>query len=213
LITVYTLVVGLLQANCYLAVDNATRDAVLVDPGAEAARIAEAVRSGRAILKHILLTHGHPDHSWAAGEIQRLLPEADVLMHPGDHRQLAGEPELVALFCEPASCVRPRLGQPIGDGDSIHFGSSELRVLHTPGHTEGSVCFVAEGLAFTGDTLFAGGVGRTDLEGGSYDNLMLSLREKLFTLPDSTVIYPGHGPSSTIGDERVHNPWVAGDGP
>lgn len=200
--------VGMLEANAYLLVDEPTGEAVLIDPGDEPKRLIRAISDEGANLRHILLTHGHPDHSWAAGQVQEAYPQADLLMHESDVIQLQGDPHLVELFFDPDSYIEPRFGAFLQDGDEVTFGESRLRVIYTPGHTEGGLCYVADGAVFTGDTLFAGSVGRTDLMGGSFDRLIKSIKSKLLALPDETVIYPGHGGSSTIGAERKSNPWL-----
>ena len=197
-----TLVVGQLAANCYLVIDEATGDAAVIDPGDEPGKIKHEIRAAGADPKYILLTHGHPDHSYAAGQLQKVF-DVDLLMHKADVSQLEGEPDLVALFFDPCRYVKPRLGRFLSDGDTISLGAAEIRVIHTPGHSPGSLCYVTKNAAFTGDTLFAGGVGRTDLAGGSYEDLMRSIRDKLLVLPGHTIIYPGHGPASTIGAERA----------
>jgi glyoxylase-like metal-dependent hydrolase (beta-lactamase superfamily II) len=202
------LVVGQLAANCYLVIDEETRTAAVIDPGDEAQRIAQAVRAAGAELKHILLTHGHPDHSFAAGELQEHFHEAKVRMHEADLPLLAGEADIVSLFYDAQRYVTPLLGRFARHLDIVMVGKTGLMVLHTPGHSPGSVCYVSGKVAFTGDTLFAGGVGRTDLEGGSQEEMAQSLG-RLLELPGETVIYPGHGPSSTIGAERIGNPWLA----
>jgi glyoxylase-like metal-dependent hydrolase (beta-lactamase superfamily II) len=204
-----TIVVGQLGANCYLIIDDATRAAAVIDPGDDIDEIARAIQDAGADLKYMLLTHGHPDHSWATGELQRIF-DVELSMHEADIPQLEGEPDLVAIFYDADSYIKPRLGKFLKDGDIIKIGETELRVLHTPGHSPGAVCYVSDGIAFTGDTLFAGSVGRTDFSGGSQEDLMRSLRDKLLSLPDDTVIYPGHGPASTIGAERKGNPWIQG---
>ncbi len=190
--------VGMLEANAYLLVDEPTGEAALIDPGDETKRLIRTISDEGANLRYILLTHGHPDHSWAAGQIQEVYPQADLLMHESDVFQLQGDPHLVELFFDLDNYIEPRLGKFLHDGDEVAFGESRLKAIHTPGHTEGSLCYKADGLVFTGDTLFAGSVGRTDMMGGSLERL----------IPDETVIYPGHGGLSTIGTERRSNPWL-----
>lgn len=201
--------VGMLESNSYLLVDDTTGSAVLIDPGDEPNRLIRAIENEGAELKYLLLTHGHPDHSWAAGQIQEKFHDAELLMHESDVIQLHGDPHIVELFFDVESHVEPWIARFLNDGDEISFGESRLKAIHTPGHTEGSLCFAADNMVFTGDTLFAGSVGRTDLMGGSFEKLIHSIKTKLLTLPDETVIYPGHGDPSTIGIERRSNPWLS----
>ena len=200
--------VGMLEANSYLIVDEPTGEAVLIDPGDEPNRLIRVIKDEGAELKYLLLTHGHPDHSWAAGQIQEAFPEAYLLLHESDVIQLHGDPHIVELFFDTESYIEPKLGRFLNDGDVVAFGDSRLAVIHTPGHTEGGLCYLGDKVVFTGDTLFAGAVGRTDLTGGSFERLIRSIKEKLLVLPDETIIYPGHGDLSTIGTERRTNPWL-----
>ncbi|MBI2841944.1 MAG: MBL fold metallo-hydrolase [Armatimonadetes bacterium] len=202
-----TVVVGQLAVNCYIVIDDATRDAVVIDPGDDPDIVAREIIQAAAEPKYILLTHGHMDHSFTAGVLQESI-DAEVLMHEADVPQLDGDPEIAALFYDTSHHIPPTLGRFVSDGDTVSFGESRLVAIHTPGHTPGGLCYHSGSVVFTGDTLFAGGIGRTDLMGGSYDDLMESIREKLLTLPDDTIIYPGHGPASTVGRERMTNPWL-----
>ncbi len=204
------IVVGQLGANCYLVIDQSTREAAVIDPGDEPDVIARVIEDNDALLKHILLTHGHSDHSFAAGELQQKFPGVKLLMHELDLPQLHDETGLVELFYDVSRYIEPTLGEFLNHGDVIALGETELRVIHTPGHTPGGVCFVSGKTCFTGDTLFEGSIGRTDFMGGSAETLLESIHDRLLTLPDDTVIYPGHGPSSTIGAERRMNPWIRG---
>jgi glyoxylase-like metal-dependent hydrolase (beta-lactamase superfamily II) len=202
-----TIVVGQLAANCYVVTDELTKTAVVIDPGDNPEEIEAALRDAEVELSYILLTHGHPDHSFAAGELQQHYG-VPVLMHEADVPQLEGHQDLVVMFYDINRYIKPRLGEFLREGDIVSLGSVELKVIHTPGHTPGGLCFAQGGHVFTGDTLFAGDMGRTDLPGGSYDDLMRSIREKLLVLPEKTIIYPGHGPISSIGAERVDNPLL-----
>lgn len=200
--------VGQLGANCYLAIDETTRAAAIIDPGDDVPQIIEMIRAAGADLRHILLTHGHPDHSFAAGELQKLFPGVKLAMHEADLSQLEGEPELVVLFFDPADHVEPELGPFLYDGQTIELGETRLKCIHTPGHSPGGMCYLSGSDCFTGDTLFNGSIGRTDFPGGDMDTLMRSIHGKLLTLPDDTLIHPGHGAPSTIGRERRMNPWL-----
>lgn len=204
-----TIVVGQLGVNCYLLIDEATRAAVVIDPGDDPHRIEGLICDEDVDMKYFLLTHGHPDHSFAVGELQERFHGVDLLMHQADVPQIGGEPEIVAMYFDVTDYVEPQLGRFLIDRDIVQFGQSSLTVVHTPGHTPGGLCYVSGTVAFTGDTLFADAVGRTDLMGGSHEELMRSIKDRLLTLPDDTVIYPGHGPTSTIRDERVGNPFLS----
>ncbi|MEN6372170.1 MAG: MBL fold metallo-hydrolase [Armatimonadota bacterium] len=204
---IQALAVGQLAANCYLVIDEATNAAVIIDPGDAPEEIEAAVCAAGADVKHILFTHGHPDHVFSAGEVQKVF-DVYALMHEADVPQFGEYKDLVATLFDPARYIPPRLGEFLKDGDVLHIGETEFKVIHTPGHSPGGLCFASGSIIFTGDTLFAGTTGRTDLLGGSLDDLTLSIHQKLLILPDDTVIYPGHGPSSTIGAEKAGNIWL-----
>jgi glyoxylase-like metal-dependent hydrolase (beta-lactamase superfamily II) len=185
------LVVGPLAANCYVV--SAGGDAVVIDPGAEANRVLKAV-GGREVAA-ILVTHGHSDH---VGAVDELVAETGApFMAP--RRDLASLEGYVG--------VRP--ARLLNDGDRLEFGDISLTVIATPGHTLGSSCFYAPGVLFSGDTLFAEGVGRTDLPGGSAEALFNSIRERIFSLAGDTIIYPGHGERTTVAREKSSNPFFA----
>lgn len=204
---IQTLIVGQLAVNCYIIIDDTTNAAAIIDPGDNPGEIEAAVRALGADVKHILFTHGHPDHTFSAGELQKVF-DIDVLMHQADIPQLEGHQDLVMMFYDTSRYVQPRLGEFLNDGDAIHIGETEFSVIHTPGHTPGGLCFISGDTIFTGDTLFAGGVGRTDLLGGSLDELTFSIHKNLLILSDDTIIYPGHGPSSTIRAVKAGNIWL-----
>ncbi len=190
-------VVGYLETNCYLVACEETSAALLIDPGAEAEKILAAVKEEKIEVKKILLTHGHHDHTGAMNDV-RSRWNIPVLLS-------AAEADFINI---PASETKrytsegPGVFQVVEDGDEVVQGSVSLRVLFTPGHTPGGVCYLSGDVCFTGDTLFCDGVGRTDFEGGDAGKLLSSIQSKLLTLPDDTTIYPGHGLHSTIGRER-----------
>ena len=207
---VHTVVVGPFAVNCYLLWNEASREGVLIDPGAEAENIKAEMDQISMIPKAILLTHGHGDHIAAVRELKE---EFDIPLYIG-----AGEEGLLA---DPQANISAFFNQPIAapppdyllkDGDVIKPAGFRLAVLATPGHTSAGVCYLEEeaGRLFAGDTLFAGGIGRTDLPGGDFKTLLNSINRQILTLPDSIQVYPGHGSATTVGVERETNPWLTG---
>jgi len=188
------LVVGRLEANCYILVCPATSEAVVVDPGGDADLINAKIAENGWQVKYIINTHGHLDHTGANAEV-KAATGAPILMHAADapRRPAPG---------------RAAADRALADGDSVNWGKLSLRVIHTPGHTPGGICLLAGDKLFAGDTLFAGSVGRSDFPGGSHHDLITSIKTKLLVLPDATEVYPGHGPSTTIGDEKRYNPFL-----
>lgn len=198
--------VGDIGANCYIIGCPETKEALVVDPGAEANRILDLVKELGVRATHIVLTHGHLDHI-AAVEKVRQGTGAKVFIHAKDADCLTdAKRNLSAFFAVPVQ------GEPadglLEEGQEIKVGTLEFKVLHTPGHTPGGICLSFPGGVITGDTLFAGSVGRTDFPGGSMEVLINSIKEKLLVLDPSTEVYPGHGPSSSIADEKQTNPFL-----
>jgi len=207
---VRVLVVGSFGANCYLVMSGEGREALLIDPGADAPRIVGLIQAEGARVKYIVNTHGHVDHIGANAAVKQATG-AELLIGEEDAGRLTNPAASLSLLSpEPAPPARP--DRTLAEGDEVACGELTFKVLHTPGHTPGGICLYSEeqGVVFTGDTLFQAGIGRTDFPGGSYETLLQSIREKLFTLPDDTQVLPGHGPASTIGDERAGNPFVRG---
>ena len=204
---VETLPVGPLQTNCYLVGCEATRLGAVIDPGGDAAEILSAIGRHRLKLEYILLTHAHFDHIGGVAELVEAT-HAPIALHPGDLPLLRarGGAAMFGVFMRPS----PEPNVALSEGQVIEVGALRLNVLHTPGHTPGHVTFHAltAKAAFDGDVLFRQGIGRTDFPGSSYQQLMDSIRNKLFTLPDDTTIYPGHGPATTVGEERWSNPFL-----
>ena len=208
-----TFPVGPLQCNCSILVDAETRDAVIIDPGDEADRILAAVEKAKGRPIALLHTHGHFDHIGGSSEVAEATGAA-IRLHADDRFLWDGLPDQAALFGMRAGKPRP-LDEPLVDGEVIRFGKSSLTVIHTPGHTPGSASFLLEEgaggggtIVFAGDTLFRRSIGRTDLWGGDTDRILSSIREKLYTLPPETRVICGHGPDTTIGEERKGNPFV-----
>ncbi|MHB9144401.1 MAG: MBL fold metallo-hydrolase [Symbiobacteriia bacterium] len=205
--------VGPYQANCYLVGDEVTGEAVLVDPGDEAGRLLAWVHEHGLRITHILLTHGHLDHIGAVAAV-KAATGAKVCIHSGDALMLADpQRNMSAYSSHPVTAPPPDVV--LEDDQVITVGGLRFKVLHTPGHTPGGVCFLVtdgEGdpkLLLSGDTLFAGSIGRTDLPGGNLDELLTSAREQLLVLPEDLPVYPGHGESTNVGDEREGNPFLA----
>ncbi|MCR4438921.1 MAG: MBL fold metallo-hydrolase [bacterium] len=203
---VETFVVSLFATNCYLVGCPETKKAALIDPGDEAALLLAAAERLGLTLEVILLTHGHIDHVGAVAEVLERT-SCKVCAHRDEVevlRTLGLQARLFGLSLPDDVKVDVWLSE----GDEVRLGSLAFRVLHTPGHTPGSICFYHDGVVFSGDTLFRESVGRTDLPGGSHRSLLASIRSKLLALPDEVQVYPGHGEPTTIGDERRLNPFL-----
>lgn len=200
-----TLNMGDFRVNNYLVIDEETKEAVLIDAGGDyEATVAEAKKNNVEI-KLLLNTHGHLDHIAGNYDLQTKLG-VKVLLHKGDQPLVDLLKEHLKTFNMPDYEV-PKIDEYIEDGQEITLGSLKFKVIHTPGHSQGGVCFLIENHLFSGDTLFADSVGRTDLPGGSYEQLGKSIVEKLYTLDDAVVVYPGHGYTTTIGAEKLTNPF------
>ncbi len=189
--------------NNYLLIDEKTKDAALVDCSAVDDSILEELDSEGARLKYILLTHGHFDH--IAGIRQN--PDIKIFMHKADLGWLNKVNSYMPMFGMPVMNI-PQIDVFVEDGDIIKLGETEIKVIHTPGHTQGGVCYYTSGSLFSGDTIFRECVGRCDLEGGDFDQIVESIENKIFTLPAETIIYPGHGSRTTVGWEKEHNRFL-----
>jgi len=198
------LLVGPIETNCYIVWDTDTLAAAIIDPGEEQGLICSQVDSLDLKVEWVLLTHGHFDHSFLVGPIAEKY-HARIGMQALDITQVARSLEFGAQFCEVSSFVPFTPTDLLNDGDVIALGSSTIKVLHTPGHSQGGLCFVTEIGVFCGDLIFAGSVGRTDFPGGSHEQLLLSINTRILTLDDSTKLFPGHGPVTTVGEERRGN--------
>lgn len=197
---------GDFATNCYIIACPDTQGAIVVDPGQPDPWIKRCVAQFNLKVEKIVLTHGHLDHIGGV-EWVKSWTGAPVYIHEGDSRYLTS-PALngSTFFGQPV--VAPKADHLLHGGEEIAVGSLSFKVIHTPGHTPGGICLYTPGHLIAGDTLFAGSVGRTDLAGGSARTLIQSIKEKLLPLPPETVVYPGHGPTTTIGDENEFNPFL-----
>ena len=203
-----TIVNGPFQENCYLVWEEESKQAIFVDPGDEAQRLIGTARTLGLDVKGVFNTHGHIDHAGAAAEVCAAFG-VPFAMHPADAFLLEGLPEQARMFGLPPMAV-PRLDRELADGSTFAVGSAAGEVIHTPGHTPGGVCFRFDGVVFVGDTLLAGSIGRPDLPGGSTRQLLTSIRDRLLVLPEGTRALSGHGPATSIGTEKKHNPFLDG---
>ena len=202
------LVVGPLAANCYIVGSEASKEGMIIDPGDEAGVILRNVKDLGLEIRFIVLTHGHIDHIGALKEVKEVTG-AEVAIHTDEAKSLP-EQSLSKLLglSYPTPLPPDRL---LKDGDSVDIGDLHFLILHTPGHSPGCICLLGQEVLFSGDTLFNCGIGRADLPGGNYSQLMNSIHTRLMTLPDNTTVYPGHGPETTIGAERSGNPFLQND--
>jgi len=210
MINVELFTVGPLFTNCYLVYCPQTKEAIVIDPGfgskKEAENFLEKILRKELNIKYIVNTHGHPDHTSGNGLLKERT-HAPILIHRfdasklGDSRRIVYESLGFEIYSPPADTF-------IDEGDIIKFGNASLKVLYTPGHSKGSISLVGEKCVFSGDTLFAGSIGRYDFPDSSFEEIMHSLKEKLLALPDDFIVYPGHGPITTIGEEKRSNPFL-----
>ncbi len=201
--------VGFLQCNCHVVGDPKTREAIVIDPGDEPDAILAALHRHNLTVKAILITHAHPDHVGGAAKL-KAATGAPVLMHPDDRWLLDNVAMQCAAFGFPAPPA-VQMDAALKPGDDIRWGANlRAQVLHTPGHTPGSSCLYLPDhkILFAGDTLFAGSIGRTDLWGGSYDAILRSIHAQLLPLDPATVVFPGHGPHTTLAEEKESNPFL-----
>ncbi len=201
------IVVGSFQENCWVIGNRRTGEAICVDPGDEAGEILAMARDMGVVIKYIANSHAHIDHILGVREI-RETTGAKFLLHPGDLEMARNTANSARSWMGVEVPSPPDPDAFLADDDDIVIDGLSLRVFHTPGHTPGSGCFYANGVLIAGDTLFAGSIGRTDLPGGDYDLEMASIVERLLVLPDDTIVLPGHMDQTTIGEERLRNPYV-----
>jgi hydroxyacylglutathione hydrolase len=204
------LTVGSFATNCYVVASSSTKQGMIIDPGAEAETILKTVQQMGLSISLIAITHAHIDHVGALREVQEKT-KAQSAIHEAEKGFLFTAPMrmLTSLGISPVKSP-PRPDRLLKDGDFVDIGDLHFQVLYAPGHSAGGICLYGHGVVFSGDTLFNLGVGRTDFPGMSHERLMKSIQEKLMVLPDETIVYPGHGPPTTIGDERRANPFLQG---
>ena len=203
-----TLIVGSFAANCYVVGSSSTMKGMIIDPGAEAPTILRTVQQMGLSVSLIVITHAHIDHVGAVRAVTEKT-HAQFAIHETEKGLLLTAPMrmLTALGLTPVKSP-PQPDRLLKDGDRIDVDDLHFEVLHTPGHSSGGICLLGHGVVFSGDTLFKLGIGRTDFPGCSHERLIKSIHDKLMVLPDETIVYPGHGPPTTIGDERRGNPFL-----
>ena len=197
------------MTNCYILGCTRTRAAAIIDPGDDGDKILERLTSHGLELSHVLLTHAHVDHCTGVSQVRKRHP-APIYMHRTEQQLYDHVPQQGQMFGLQPTGPLPPVDVYVEDGEALTVGNLTLRVLFTPGHSPGSVCYHVEespGVVFCGDVLFQGSIGRTDLWGGSYGTLMQSIGQKIMPLPDETVLYSGHGPATSVGRERASNPF------
>ena len=204
------ILVGNMAVFCYLVWCEESKEALLIDPAGNEEQLMDKIEQLGLTLKYIVNTHGHGDHTSGNRRVKEL-SGAEIVMHEADDT-LFRSPEAIEKYKKMGLEASPPADKTVKHGDTITIGTIAIEVIHTPGHSPGGICLLCEGNLFSGDTLFVGGVGRTDLPGSDHNLFMPSLKDKLLTLPDETVVWPGHHygprPTSTIGTEKIANPWL-----
>ncbi len=202
--------VGFMEVFCYLVACSRTKEALVIDPAGDEERVVDRIKEKKLNLKYIVNTHGHADHTCGNEKVKELTG-AEIVMHELDD-QMFNSAQGQEMARQWGFNTSPPADKHVKDGDQIVVGDVSLNVLHTPGHSPGGICLLGDGNVFTGDTLFVGAIGRTDLPGSSVDQFMESIKEKLLTLPGETIVRPGHDYGvrsfSTIEEERGANPWI-----
>ena len=192
--------------NCYIVGSEQTLDGMVIDPAGDAPRIIENIRELKLKIRLIIVTHTHPDHIGAIGEVKEATG-ADFAVHAAEAEQLKRYDYSQFAAFDPGFRPPPPPDRLLNEGDTLEIGDLKFTIAHTPGHSAGGICIIGYGVVFSGDTRFNMGIGRTDGPGGDYNTLISGIRNKLFTLPDDTLVLPGHGPKTTIGSEKQSNPF------
>jgi hydroxyacylglutathione hydrolase len=200
------LVTGPLSVNTYIVFCNETKQGAVIDPGGNADKIISLLRSEKIMLTHILLTHGHFDHIGGVANLKQNTQSA-VCIHSLDKEMLTNPTKNLSLLMG-AGCIQPKPDVLLHDGDMFQIGNLEVHVLHTPGHSPGSVTYKIGEILFAGDSIFRSSIGRTDFQGGSYEQLMQSIKARILTQSRNSRIYPGHGEGTTVGHELENNPFL-----
>jgi len=203
---IIALEVGSIGTNCYIAYSDSTRHAAVIDPGGNVDDILAIVRQENLKVDCIINTHGHADHVLGNVKLKQAT-DVEIMIHSKDAEMLPSPEKNLSAYIGPAAACGSgdRL---LEEGDTVEVGDLKFSVIHTPGHTPGGICLLAGTVLFSGDTLFAESIGRTDFPGGSYEQIISSIKDKLMVLDDSTRVLPGHGPETTIGRERKKNPFI-----
>ena len=201
-----TLPTGPLEVNCYIVGCEKTRQAAVIDPGGHAKQILEIIKRHDLDVAMIINTHGHFDHIGGNGDLLEATG-AELIIHRDDRPLLERASEHAAVFGLRAQ-ASPQPNRVLDGGETLQLGQLSLEFIHTPGHSPGGMCILVDNYLMVGDTLFAGSIGRTDLPGGNHQQLIANIKEKLLPLPDETKVCPGHGPMTTIGEEKLYNPFL-----
>ncbi|MBE7705554.1 MAG: MBL fold metallo-hydrolase [Cyanobacteria bacterium SIG29] len=201
-------VTGPIEVNTYALFDEDSKEAVLIDVGGSFEEIKEEISQLGYSIKFILNTHGHFDHVLGEVEVQQNYPEIPIYIHKDDTPHFSRLKEEMSFFGIPSNVESLKIDTFIDETTSLFIGKHKIQIFHTPGHSKGSLCYYIDDMLFSGDALFFRSIGRTDFYDGDYDELITSIKSKLMKLPENTKVYPGHGPSTTIAEEKKHNQYL-----